>query len=120
MAVRNSITVAVVAATVLVFLSTVISWLIVRNNIQSSGRIGRCQFLPMALPHIMLDCIDVCVSHGQSRIYGTIWIIVVAYVTTYLTYGTRLLNSTMFQIHKELEEVAQVSGASSPGFSEPS
>jgi len=45
-------------------------------------------------------------------IYGTIWILVIAYVTTYVTYATRLLNSTMFQIHKELEEVAQVSGAS--------
>jgi iron(III) transport system permease protein len=45
-------------------------------------------------------------------IYGSIWIIVIAYVTTYVSYSTRLINSTMFQIHKELEEAAQVSGAS--------
>ena len=37
---------------------------------------------------------------------------VIAFVTTYLAFGTRTTNAAMFQLHKELEEAAQISGAS--------
>jgi len=69
--------------------------------------------LPMAFPQIMLGVallfVYLVVKIG---VYGTIWIIAIAYITAYIPYSTRTLNSTMFQIHKDLEEVAQVSGAS--------
>jgi iron(III) transport system permease protein len=115
MAIRNSIIVAVVAATALVFLATFMSWIIVRSKYRVRRVLDVVSVLPMALPHIMLGFALVYVYLTlKVGIYGTIWIIVIAYVTTYITYATRLLNSTMFQIHKELEEVAQVSGASLP------
>jgi iron(III) transport system permease protein len=44
-------------------------------------------------------------------IYGTIWIIVIAYITHYVAFGTRTINGAMVQIHRELEEASQVSGA---------
>src|SRR5262249_10078600 len=44
-------------------------------------------------------------------IYNTIWILLVAYVTLYLPYGMRFASSGFTQIHRELEEVAAVSGA---------
>jgi len=45
------------------------------------------------------------------RIYGTIWILLVAYVTRYLPYGIRSLSGGLAQIHRELEEAASVAGA---------
>jgi iron(III) transport system permease protein len=45
-------------------------------------------------------------------VYGTIWILLIAYLTRYMPYGMRYASSSMFQISNELEESAQTSGAS--------
>ena len=45
-------------------------------------------------------------------IYGTIWIMFIAYVTRFMPYGLRYNTTSMLQIHKELEESAAMSGAS--------
>ena len=44
-------------------------------------------------------------------VYNTIWILLIAYVAMYLPYGMRFISSGLTQIHKELEEVAEVAGA---------
>jgi iron(III) transport system permease protein len=45
-------------------------------------------------------------------IYGTIWILLLAYITRFMPYGIRYNTASMVQIHKELEESAAMSGAS--------
>jgi iron(III) transport system permease protein len=45
-------------------------------------------------------------------IYGTLWILVVAYVTKRLPSSTRVCSAVMTQIRKELEEASEVCGAS--------
>src|SRR5678810_1480639 len=45
-------------------------------------------------------------------IYGTMWIMLIAYVTRFMPYGLRYNTTSMLQIHKELEESAAMSGAS--------
>jgi len=45
-------------------------------------------------------------------VYGTIWILFIAYVTRFMPYGLRYNTTSMLQIHKELEESAAMSGAS--------
>src|SRR5258708_8303771 len=45
-------------------------------------------------------------------IYGTIWIMFIAYITRFMPYGLRYNTASMLQIHKELEESAAMSGAS--------
>src|SRR5207249_5991267 len=46
-------------------------------------------------------------------VYGTIWIMLIAYITRFMPYGLRYNTTSMLQIHKELEESAAMSGASS-------
>jgi len=36
-------------------------------------------------------------------LYGTIWIIAIAHITRYLSYGSRTMIASQMQIHKELE-----------------
>jgi iron(III) transport system permease protein len=50
------------------------------------------------------------VIHDYLPIYGTVWILVGVYVIVWLPFGTRALNSSLIQIHKELEEAAYISG----------
>jgi iron(III) transport system permease protein len=45
------------------------------------------------------------------QLYGTIWIIVLAYSVSWVSYGTRMTNSGLLQLSRELEESANVSGA---------
>ncbi len=45
-------------------------------------------------------------------LYGTIGILIWAFVINYLPYGMRYASSGMLQIHRELEEAAAVCGAS--------
>jgi iron(III) transport system permease protein len=45
-------------------------------------------------------------------IYGTLWILFIAYVTRFMPYGIRYNTTSMLQIHRELEESAAMSGAS--------
>jgi iron(III) transport system permease protein len=45
-------------------------------------------------------------------IYGTLWVIVIANVIIWMPFASRAIMASLFQIHKELEEAAQTSGAS--------
>ena len=56
--------------------------------------------------------IMVCYLTIDIGIYGTLWIMLVAYVTRFLPYGMRYNSASMLQIHRELEESAAMSGAS--------
>jgi iron(III) transport system permease protein len=45
-------------------------------------------------------------------VYGTLWILLIAFVTRYIPYGIRYTHSGLLQLHKELEEAAYTAGAS--------
>jgi iron(III) transport system permease protein len=71
-------------------------------------------FIPLGIPHVLmgLALIYVYLTLKFLSIYGTIWIIALAYITHYISFGTRTMNGAMVQIHRELEEASEVSGAS--------
>jgi iron(III) transport system permease protein len=54
----------------------------------------------------------VCYLALPIGVYGTIWIMLIAYVTRFLPYGMRYNTASLLQVHKELEESAAMSGAS--------
>ena len=62
----------------------------------------------IALALIMAYLSPPLVSTG---LYGTLLIVVMALVVSYIAFGTRLMNSAIIQVHKELEQAAHVSGA---------
>jgi ABC-type Fe3+ transport system permease subunit len=49
-------------------------------------------------------------------IYGTIWSICIAFLVSFIAYGTRMMNAAILQIHRELEEAAYTSGARYQSF----
>src|SRR3989304_4372237 len=44
-------------------------------------------------------------------VFNTLWIFLIAYISRFLPYGIRATNSTIIQIHKELEEASVACGA---------
>jgi iron(III) transport system permease protein len=112
-AVFNSATLGVLSATIVVALTAVIAWVTIRTKLPGRGVLDFLAFVPITIPGIVLGIALIWVYFTVPlRIYGTIWILLVAYVTRYLPYGIRGTSAALVQLHRELEEAAAVSGAS--------
>ncbi len=113
-ATRNSIVIAVVAATGVSLLSLLLSWLTARLRVPGRQALDILAFIPIAVPGVMIGVALVYVYIGLGAvlpIYGTIWIIALAYLTQYLPFGARVTTGVMMQLHPELEEAGSTSGA---------
>jgi iron(III) transport system permease protein len=112
-ALMNSLYVGVGAATAVMFLAAVASWLVVRTLLPGRWLVDNLAFLPLAIPGLVLgvSLLFVYLRTPWLPIYGTLWILFVAYLTRYMPYGMRYASTSMFQIGRELEESAQMSGA---------
>jgi iron(III) transport system permease protein len=108
----NSLTVAAGAATAIMLTTALAGWIAARNG--PGGRIlDQLATLSLVFPGI---CLGVAVMEVYLRvplpIYGSLWIIAIAYVIRYMPYGMRYVYSGVLQLHRELEEAAGVAGAS--------
>jgi iron(III) transport system permease protein len=111
--VQNSLLLSLATATIVLLLGAVISWVVVRTRIQGRWILDNLASLPLVFPGLVLGLsIMICYLYIDIGVYGTIWIMLIAYVTRFLPYGTRYASTSMLQIHKELEESAAMSGAS--------
>ena len=109
----NSIFLALAAATLVMLLSAVISWLVLRTKVPGRWILDNIASLPMVMPGIVTGvAIMVTYLALGGGIYGTIWILLIAYVTRFMPYGMRFNTSSLLQLHAELEESAALSGAS--------
>jgi iron(III) transport system permease protein len=113
-ATRNSLVIAVLAATAVALLSLLVSWLTTRLRVPGRQALDVLAFIPIAVPGVMIGValVYVYITLGALfPIYGTIWIIALAYITQYLPFGTRATSGVMMQLHPELEEAGATSGA---------
>jgi iron(III) transport system permease protein len=109
----NSLVLAIGCATAVMLVSAVISWIVVRTKMPGRWMLDNIASLPLVFPGLVLGlAIMVCYLAIDIGVYGTLWIIFIAYVTRFLPYGMRYNSTSMLQIHKELEESAAMSGAS--------
>jgi iron(III) transport system permease protein len=107
----NSLIVAAGAATAIMAITALAGWIAGRNG--PGGRIlDQLATLSLVFPGI---CLGVAVMEVWLRIplpvYGTLWIIGIAYVIRYMPFGMRYIYSGVLQLHHELEEAAGVAGA---------
>jgi iron(III) transport system permease protein len=111
-AVRTSVVVSAMAATVVVALTLVMAWLARRSASRFAWLLDALASLPIAIPSVIVGA-SILFTYLviPAGVYDTIWILLIAYVTLYLPYGMRFASSGITQIHRELEEVAEVSGA---------
>jgi iron(III) transport system permease protein len=112
-AVWNSVLLSLGSATVIMLLTSVLAWIVVRTRLPGRWLIDNLASLPLVFPGLVLGLsIMICYLYVPIGVYGTVWIMLIAYVTRFLPYGMRYASTSMLQIHKELEESAAMSGAS--------
>jgi iron(III) transport system permease protein len=112
-AIRNSLFLAVVGATVTILLCALISFLSLRTRLPGRNALDYLSMLPLGFPGVVLayGLLQVWIN-PPLVLYGTIWILFIAYLTRYLPIGVRATSATLVQIHHELEESSLSCGAS--------
>ena len=109
----NTILLALGSATVIMLVTSVICWIVVKTRLPGRWLLDNIASLPMVFPGLVLGlAIMIFYLNVDVGVYGTIWIMFIAYVTRFMPYGLRYNTASMLQIHKELEESAAMSGAS--------
>jgi iron(III) transport system permease protein len=113
---HNTILLVVAVPLVTLILAFSVSWLIVRSRSSLRYMLEFGAFLPHALPEVILAIgallLALFVLQGVVPLYGSVWLIAIVYVISRLAFATRALNSSLLQIHKELEEAAYTAGLS--------
>lgn len=112
-ALSNSLLLAFATATIGVVLMGLLAWLIYRSRLPGSGLIEYVVMFPQAVPRLVF-------AFGLMwawlvfpvPIYGTLWLLLLAYLTVFMPLGVRTIAGVMLQIDKSLEECAQMCGAS--------
>jgi iron(III) transport system permease protein len=112
-ALGNSLLLGFATATIGVVLMGLLAWLIYRSRLPASGLIEYVVMFPQAVPRLVF-------AFGLMwawvvfpiPIYGTLWLLLIAYLTVFLPLGVRTIAGVMLQIDKSLEECAQMCGAS--------
>ncbi len=111
----NTSVLAVLTPTVTLAVSLAFSWIVLRSRVPGRAAFDFIAFLPHAVPSIVFGVgallLTLFVLQRALPIYGTIWILLVVFTIARISYGTRMTNSGLIQIHKELEESALMSGA---------
>jgi iron(III) transport system permease protein len=110
----NSLWVSALSATVVCAIALACAWVTLRTRQRGRHLIDTLAFLPIAIPGTMIGMalIYVYLTLSFVPVYGTPWILVIAYTTVYLSFTSRTTNGVLIQLHRELEEAARVSGAS--------
>jgi iron(III) transport system permease protein len=109
----NSVLLSFGAATVVMLVTSVICWIVVKTKLPARWLLDNIASLPLVFPGIVLGLsIMIFYLNVDIGIYGTIWIMFIAYITRFMPYGLRYNTTSMLQIHKELEESAAMCGAS--------
>jgi len=111
-ALGNSLMLGFGVATVGVVLMAFLVWIIYRSRIVGRGVIEYLVMFPQAVPRLVfgLALLWAWINMPVS-IYGTLWLLAIAYLTVMLPLGVRTLAGVVLQIDKSLEECARVCGA---------
>src|SRR5258708_2088973 len=90
-----------------------LSWIIYRSRLPGASVIEYIVMFPQSVPRLVF-------AFGMMwawiifpiPIYGTFWLLLIAYLTVFLPLGVRTISSVLLQLDKSLEECGQVCGAS--------
>lgn len=111
-AVKNSLLLGAMTATIVVGLTFLMAWIAHRAAPRHGWLLDVLAFAPIAIPSVILGAaILFAYLMIPIGVYNTIWILLIAYITMNLPYGMRFASSGIIQIHRELEEAASMSGA---------
>jgi iron(III) transport system permease protein len=107
----NALEVGVITAVVGGILAFAIGYTIHRTNLSGRRSIDVLSTLPVAIPGLVIGVAYLWAWIGiPGGLYGTIWILALAFIARFMPDTVKSLSTSFLQIHRELEEAAWVCG----------
>ena len=113
-ALGNSAILTLVVPTLATIVGVALSWNIIKSKSRLSGLFDVVSFLPHVIPNMIfaVGALFIALFWLPTYVpfYGTILIIVLVNVVARIPFATRMYNSSLLQIHKDLDEAGYVFG----------
>jgi iron(III) transport system permease protein len=106
----NTILLGLMSGAICLLVGLAISYSEVRAPGPATRALAFVGVLPVAVPGLVFG-IGLLWTYLQTPLYGSIWILLLAYVAKFLPYGILVSHSGILQIHPDLESSARISGA---------
>ena len=108
----NSIVLAGGGATLATLLTLVVSYVIVNARGAGGRALELITSIPLAMPGpVMAVAMLWAYAGAPFMLYGTLWILLLAYITHYIPYSVRTISGSLRQMSTELEQAAAICGA---------
>jgi iron(III) transport system permease protein len=112
LAMQNTFLLGVLTATIGTAMALVVAYLVSRRSVPGSPALGYLATAPIAIPGIVLG-VGLFLSYSSPilPLYGTLWILLIAFLTIEMPAGYQQLSSAFRSVHSELEEASRILGA---------
>ncbi|MBX6328681.1 MAG: iron ABC transporter permease [Pseudolabrys sp.] len=112
LALRNTFVLGSLAATIGTILALVIAYVTARQAVVGHRLLGFLATAPVAIPGIVLG-VGLFFSYARPPflLYGTLWILLIAFLTLSLPAAYQQLQSAFRAVHPELEDASRILGA---------
>ncbi len=113
----NSAILGIATPTLTTIVALTISWIVVRSRPRFAPAMDVLAFLPHVVPNLIFAVgallLALLFLPKWTGIYGSVNIILLVYVVTRISFATRIYNSSLLQIHRDLEDAGYVFGLDS-------
>jgi len=112
LAIKNTFILSILAATLGTVLAVVVSYITARQAVTGHRALGFLATAPVAIPGIVLG-VGLFFSYTRPPLvlYGTLWILLIAYVTLAMPAAYQQMQSAFRNVHPELEDASRILGA---------
>jgi iron(III) transport system permease protein len=112
LAVKNTFLLGTLSATIGTVMALVIGYLTARKAVTGHRVLGFLATAPVAIPGIVLG-VGLFLSYTRPPfvLYGTLWILLIAFVTIALPAAYQQLQSAFRSVHADLEDAGRILGA---------
>jgi len=109
----NSLVTAVIAASIGVVIAVVVAYLTERRIVRHAAWLSFLAMAPLVIPG-MVFAVGLFGAYSQPPLvlYGTLWILMLAYLTKFLPFAFMSCHAAVQSVYPELEHAANVLGAS--------
>jgi iron(III) transport system permease protein len=113
LAMSNTFLLGFATATIGSGIALLAAYMVSRSPVRGAWILGMLATAPVAIPGIVLGVgLFLTYSHPQLMLYGTLWILLVAFLTIEMPGGYQQMAAAFHGIHPELEEASRILGAS--------
>jgi iron(III) transport system permease protein len=109
----NNLLVGLTAGFLVTLFATAIAWIVIRTRVPGRWLLDSLTFSATAYPSMVLGLALIWFYLTVPLpVYGTLWILILAYITKRLPASVRICSAVMTQMRNELEEASAICGAS--------